>query len=410
MSELFSLPPDAAEPRLHVARRTLERLCGVPELTQRYADCAAPRTLDGLAALPPLDKDGLNAALAHLEPRAAPGAGATWLFQSGGSTGAPKVGHAPTGFYMAGVHARWRPLERDDVFVNAWGAGRMWGAHFLAAALADLAGCRILAVGSVATDEYADWLRFFATARVTAIGGTPSVLRLWFARARDAGLELPALRKVLWLGEAWQPQLEADLAAVAPRARRWGMFGSTETWVVGTNTPDCPADTFHPLPEQLVHVGAAELLDFTTLDPTVLNPVLRYRTGDAGTLLACPCGRPGSAMRVLGRRDSVVQVRGLGLHVDEVIARAEREPGVSRAQVVITEEHGRAATVELLLLAGPGGPPDTERLRRAVLSATFTLSTAFQHDPESFRVRRVDELVSNGRTGKTAGLVVREGS
>lgn len=414
MTDLFSLPPATAGPQLHVARRTLERLRSVPELAQRYADCGAPRTLDDLAALPPLDKDGLNTALAHLEPRAERGAGATWLFQSGGSTGAPKVGHAPTGFYMTGVHAQWQPLDRDDVFVNAWGAGRMWGAHFLAAALADLSGCRILAVGSVTTDEYADWLTFFAAAGVTAIGGTPSVLRLWFAHARAAGLELPALRKVLWLGEAWQPQLAADLAAVAPQARRWGMFGSTETWVVGTNTPNCPADTFHPLPEQLVHVGAQDLLDFTTLNPDMLNPVLRYRTGDAGTLLACPCGRPGPAMRVLGRRDSVVQVRGLGLHVDELIARAEREPGVSRAQVLITEQRGRAATVELLLLTGPdgttNGTADVERLRRDLLSATFTLSTAFQHDPESFRVRPVDELISNDRTGKTAGLVVREGS
>ncbi|GAA3398755.1 phenylacetate--CoA ligase family protein [Streptomyces roseoviridis] len=404
---MFSLTPEAAEPRLAVARGTLERLRQVPELALRYRDCPDPGTLDGIAALPPLLKDDLNLALAHLRPRAEHGA--TWLFQSGGSTGAPKLGHAPTGFYMSGVHAHWQPLDRDDVFVNAWGAGRMWGAHFLAAALADLSGCQVIAVGSVAQDEYAEWLAFFKTREVTAIGGTPSVLRLWFAHARAAGLELPHLRKVLWLGEAWQPQLEEDMAAVAPAARRWGMFGSTETWVVGTNTPDCPADLFHTLPDQLVHVGEDQLLDFTTLNPEMLNPVLRYRTGDAGRLEPCPCGRPGRAMRVLGRRDSVVQVRGLGLHVDEVITRVEREPGVSRAQVVITEAGGRAAGVDVLLLTAPGADVDAERLRKEILSGTFTLSTAFQHDPENFRVRPVTELISNDRTGKTAHLVVREG-
>jgi phenylacetate-CoA ligase len=251
----------------------------------------------------------------------------------------------------------------------------------------------------------------FAARGVTAFGGTPSVLRLWFAHARATGVRLPELRKVLWLGEAWHAQLAEDLAQVAPTARRWGMFGSTETWVVGTTTPDCPADVFHPLPEQLVHVGADELLDFTTLNPEMLNPVLRYQTGDAGQFVACACGRPGKALRVLGRRDSVVQVRGLGLHVDDITARVERAPGVSRAQVLITEQQGRVAIVDVLLLTGPAAAPDLPaRLRGELMASIFTISTAFQHDPQSFRVTAVDSLISNERTGKTASFVVREQS
>ncbi|MER7206193.1 AMP-binding protein [Streptosporangium sp. NPDC000239] len=407
MTESFSLPPEAAEPRLDVARRSLERLRDVPALAPRYAGHGKVLTLDDLAALPPLVKDDLNVALAHLRPRAEHGA--TWLFQSGGSTGEPKVGHAPTGFYMRGVHEQWRPLGRDDVFVNGWGAGRMWGAHFLAAAFADLSGCEVIALGSVSAPEYGDWLSFFAARGVSAFGGTPSVLRLWFAHARQAGIRLPALRKVLWLGEAWHPQLDEDLAEVAPDARRWGMFGSTETWVAGTNTPDCPADVFHLLPEQLVHVDQDELLDFTTLNPDMLNPVLRYRTGDAGRFTTCECGRPDRALRVLGRRDSVVQVRGLGLHVDDIVARAEREPGVLRAQVLVNERRGRVSSVEVLLLTAPNAPEGLAvRLREDLMSSTFTISTAFQHDPGSFRVTVADALVGNERTGKTASFVVRE--
>ncbi|BCJ76069.1 hypothetical protein CS0771_56130 [Catellatospora sp. IY07-71] len=402
----FSLAPPAAEPRLPVAQRSLALLKTVPALAPRYAGHDKLLTLDDVAAVPPLRKDDLNVALAHLRPKAQQGA--TWLFQSGGSTGAPKVGYAPTGFYMQGVWDHWKALDRDDVFVNAWGAGRMWGAHFLAAAYADLAGSQVIALGSVTADEYADWLSFFDARQVTAIGGTPSVLRLWFANARSAGRKLPHLRKVLWLGEAWHSALDEDIAEVAPHAQRWGMFGSTETWVVGTNSPRCPADSFHTLPEQLVHVGDDELLDFTTLNPEMLNPVLRYQTGDAGEFADCPCGG-GRVMRVLGRRDSVVQVRGLGLHVDDVIARAEREPGVSRAQVVITEQRGRAATVELLLLAAGGfGEQGAQRLRQDLLASTFTLSTAFLHDPQSFQVRITDSLITNERTGKTAGFVLRE--
>ncbi len=406
----FSLTDDQARPALHVAQGNLKRLTGVPAFAGRYAtsgDHDTVGSLDDVAALPVMDKDDLNVALAALEPKAE--TGATWLFQSGGSTGAPKVGYAPTGFYMTGVHAQWQPLTRDDTFVNVWGAGRMWGAHFLAAAFADLSECRVISVGAVTQGEYADWLGFFAAQQVTAIGGTPSVLRMWFAHARSAGIELPALRKVLWLGEAWHPQLDDDMAAVAPHARRYGMFGSTETWVVGTNEPECDVDTFHVLAEQLVHVGEDSLIDFTTLNPEMLNPVLRYQTGDAGELVTCGCGRPDLAMRVLGRRDSVVQVRGLGLHVDDIVARAETDPGVARAQVVITDKAGRVSAVEVRVLPTASATPDLERrLREELFGSTFTLSTAFVHDPDSFQVRVTDSLVANERTGKTASFLVRE--
>jgi phenylacetate-coenzyme A ligase PaaK-like adenylate-forming protein len=408
MTPSFSLSAEAAEPLIHVAQRNLHLLKTVPDLSPRYADHDKVLTLDDLAAIPPLAKDDLNVALAHLQPKA--DNGATWLFQSGGSTGAPKVGYAPTGFYMTGVLEQWRPLDRDDVFVNCWGAGRMWGAHFLAAAFADLSGCQVIALGSVTKDEYSDWLNFFNLRNVTAIGGTPSVLRLWLAHARANGIQVPSLRKVLWLGEAWHTALDEDLAAVAPNAKRWGMFGSTETWVVGTNTPDCPMDIFHTLPAQLVHFGEDELLDFTTLNPEMLNPVLRYQTGDAGQFVECPCGR-GEGMQILGRRDSVVQVRGLGLHVDDIIAQVEREAGVSRAQVLITELRGRVSNVDVLLLTDQSATPDmAERLRKELMGATFTISTAFQHDPDSFQVKVVDSLISNDRTGKTSNFVVREQS
>ncbi|MFD0890128.1 hypothetical protein ACFQ08_36765, partial [Streptosporangium algeriense] len=88
---------------------------------------------------------------------------------------------------------------------------------------------------------------------------------------------------------------------------------------------------------------------------------------------------------------------------------AEREPGVLRAQILVNERRGRVSSVEVLLLAAPGAPEGLAvRLREDLMSSTFTLSTAFQHDPGSFRVTVTDALVGNERTGKTASFVVRE--
>jgi phenylacetate-CoA ligase len=406
MPEFLLATPELTGENLARIRSVLESLRGVPDLAERYAGVGTVARLADLAEVPAMVKDDLQVALADLRPRA--GKGATWMFQSGGSTGSPQVGYAPTGLYMDEVYQHWKALGPADVFVNGWSAGKMWGAHFLVNAYADHAGCLAMNLGAMSRDEYGPWLEFFATRRVTAYGGTPSVLRLVFGYAREAGAKLPDLRAVLWLGEAWDRQLDEDLAVVAPHARRWGMFGSTETWVVGTNTPDCPADVWHPLPSQLVCVADDEMIEFTCLNPQVLNPVLRYRTGDAGQVVTCACGDPRPALRVLGRRDNLVKFRGHLLNVDDLVADVGAIPGVARAQLVITEPPDGGTVLGVRLLASGGADERlAARVREHILGSAFGPSIVFQRNPHSLEVSVVESLIGNERTGKIPSLVVR---
>ncbi|WP_084557761.1 AMP-binding protein [Hamadaea tsunoensis] len=396
----------------------LDRLRADPGLAGRYAGTGPVTSLSELAGVPVMRKDDLQAALAAHPPKAA--AAATWIFQSGGSTGSPQVGYAPTGLYMREVYENWPALGPDDVFVNGWSAGKMWGAHFLVNAYADHAGCTAMNVGAMTKDEYSAWLEFFAKRRVTAFGGTPSVLRLVFGHAREAGIKLPDLRAVLFLGEAWDPRIDDDLAVVAPGARRWGMFGSTETWVVATNTPECAYDTWHPLPSQLVHVGSAgqdgsveeeQFLDFTTLNPEGLNPILRYQTGDAGEITACPCGDPRPALKILGRRDGLIKFRGHLVNVADTLAEVGGVPGVAKAQLVVHEYADGNAVLEVLALpSGAATEGLAERVRDRIAGAGFGPSIVFQRNPHALRVTVVDALLGNERTGKIPNLVTRRES
>ncbi|MEV0643998.1 AMP-binding protein [Phytomonospora sp. NPDC050363] len=390
-----------------VAAATLGKLRSVPALAERYSDVVVLDSLEDLVHVPVMLKDDLNIALDHLQPRAHEGS--TWMFQSGGTTGAPKLGYAPTGLYMNEVHEQWKPLGPDDLFVNGWSAGKMWGGHYLVAAYADLTGCTGIPLGAIGKAEYDAWLEFFLTRRVTAFGGAPSTLRNLFGYAREAGVKLPDLRSVLWLGEAWHPQLDDDIPAVAPNARRWGLYGSTETWVIGTNTPDCPDDTWHPLPSQLVHVGADGLIDFTSLKPHGLNPVLRYQTGDAGEWVSCECGEPGRALRLLGRRDGVVQFRSHNLDVDATIAELTALPGVARIQLRITSHPAKADTLEVLAVPTRDAGPDlADNLRRHMCGSGFGPGVVFHNDPTCLTVTLIDSPVMNERTGKSANLLRRQ--
>lgn len=404
--QFASTVPDALE----TARATLAKLRSVPALADRYEDVVALDSLEDLIHVPVMVKDDLNLALDHLKPKAH--RGATWTFQSGGSTGSPKLGYAPTGLYMNEVYEQWKPLGPDDLFVNGWGAGKLWGAHYLMGCYADLAGCTGVGLGAVNRTEYDVWLEFFAERGVTSFGGTPSVLRPIIGRAREIGIKLPELRSVLWLGEEWNPGLDEDLPLVAPNAKRWGLFGSTETWVAGTNTPECAVDTWHLLPSQLVHVGENQMLDFTSLKPNGLNPILRYQTGDAGEWVTCTCRESGPALRVLGRRDGEVKFRGLLLNADTLTAEVSAQPGVSQVQLVLTEYASRGSTLEVLIVPARDAAGElAERVRDHILGSAFGgPSTAFHRDPEALVVRLVEDLISNERTGKTSKLVQRRES
>jgi len=178
--------------------------------------------------------------------------------------------------------------------------------------------------------------------------------------------------------------------------------------VVATNTPECAADTWHPLPSQLVNIGDEEFLDFTCLNPDVLNPVLRYRTGDAGQIVTCPCGDPRPALKVLGRRDGLIKFRGHLVNVPDLIADVSARPGVARAQLVVHEHAEGGNVLEVLLLAAGGSEEGlADRVREHIVGSAFGPSIVFQRNPHSLQVNVVESLVGNDRTGKIPNLVIR---
>jgi phenylacetate-CoA ligase len=57
------------------------------------------------------------------------------------------------------------------------------------------------------------------------------------------------------------------------------------------------------------------------------SPLARYRSGDLGRVWTapCPCGRPGPRIRIEGRRDDMLRVRGVNVHPGAVGAAREEQ-------------------------------------------------------------------------------------
>ena len=138
-----------------------------------------------------------------------------------------------------------------------------------------------------------------------------------------------------------------------------GLHGWEDHFLFETIDPE----TMQPLP-----MGAAGELVITTLTKEA-QPMIRYRTRDITRLSnePCDCGRTHvRIMRVTGRNDDMLIIRGVNVYPSQVEAVLVGFPGLApHYQIVLTREGALdAMTVEIEI--APGAPlGEAERARKA---------------------------------------------
>ena len=389
-------------------RDALAAASAVPAFRAKYADFAGDGDSVELRDLPVLTKDELAGALDDLVRLARERPRGAFVYGSGGTTSAPKLSLIPSGMFVPEVLAEWRPLERDDVLVNFNTPGRLWSSHNFFNMLAHESGAVIIPLGSVEGDELEEWLGFVERLEATALDATPSHIAHILEFCRETGREPPPFRKLLWTGEGYGNRPLALTRELMPDAELYGFYGSTETWVVGCNGPTCPVDTFHVLRHQHVELQDGVVL-VTNTHPASVNPILRYRIGDRGRFVACPCGRPEPALQLLGRDDPQFKFVSILVTPQEIAGVAESDPAVRAVQLALFRlgRPEERMEVRLLVEQGTDRAEIERRVEHAILTQVYRLGWAVGSAPESFAVRVVDELSVNERTGKTP-LVVHE--
>jgi phenylacetate-coenzyme A ligase PaaK-like adenylate-forming protein len=401
--------PDLPAPELS---RILQRLSRIPSLREKYAGLLDDRAsatpaelpeLPELPDLPELTKDEFSEALAELvrlDPAARSGA---YYFASGGTMSAPRLSLIPDEMFVPDILSVWRPLAADDILVNLFTPGRLWSAHYFYNALAAGSGAAVVPFGTLQDEEADEWLDFFAAQGMTALAATvKQILR----HCNATGRGLPGLRKLLWVGESFDADTLAMVRDLLPDVELWGLYGSTETWVIGWNGPGCATDTFHPLPYQHLEFSGESIL-VTNSHPRCINPLLRYRVGDLGGPAACGCGAPGAALRVAGRADSHFKFLNQLVSPEEIVGLAGELPDVRDAQLVLRGCGTESESLELRVRPTPAaGPMLRDRVRRHVLAKHLELGYVLSATPAKLTVMIVDRLEANARTAKTPTLIV----
>jgi len=288
-----------------------------------------------------------------------------YILYTSGSTGTPKgvmISHRNSLTFVDWAAAAAELSEQDRVCSPA-------PLHFDLSVFDIFATCRAGACLTVLPGEAATFpvsiARWLEAERITVWYSVPSVLTLLASYGGLQQLDLSGLRVVIFAGEVFPPKHLARLMAELPHPRYLNWYGPTETNVcTAYEVPPSWADA-RPVPigkacantevfavtsdgcrvsrpgeEGELYVRGPSLMQgywgqpAKTSEVLIRNPLqaeydeLVYRTGDLVTL------EPAGNYAYVGRRDSMVKIRGYRVELGEVEATLYRHPAIREAAVL----------------------------------------------------------------------------
>ena len=296
------------------------------------------------------------------------------LHASSGTTGKPTVVGYTKGDLDLWADLMARTLacvgaRPGDIVHNAYGYGLFTGGLGFHGG-AERLGCTVVPVSGGGTERQVALMQDFGA---TILGATPSYALNIAEVAQAMGIDMvrQPLRCGAFGAEPWSEPMRRDLEArlgikavdvyglseiLGPGVacecdvEQNGLHGWEDHFLFEVIDPD----TMQPLP-----IGATGELVITTLTRQAL-PMIRYRTRDITRLsdAPCACGRTHRRiMRVTGRNDDMLIIRGVNVYPSQVEAVLVGFPGIApHYQIVLTREGALdAMTVEVELAPGFAG-------------------------------------------------------
>ena len=324
-----------------------------------------------------------------------------YILYTSGSTGTPKgvmISHRNSLTFVEWAAAAARLTENDRVCSPA-------PLHFDLSVFDVFATCRAGACMAVLPDGTATFpvsiARWMESAQISVWYSVPSVLTLLACYGGLEKIDLSRLHTVIFAGEVFPPKYLARLMAELPDARYLNWYGPTETNVcTAFEVPADGTDDVTPAPigkacantevfavasdgsrvskpgeEGELYARGPSLMQgywgqqAKTHEVLVANPFqpsrdeLVYRTGDLVTL------DPDGNYIYVGRRDSMVKIRGYRVELGEVETALYRHPAIKEAAVLPVSDEllGSRLRAVITTVKGDGEVGGTEVTRENVM-------------------------------------------
>ncbi|WP_047307277.1 phenylacetate--CoA ligase family protein [Rhodopseudomonas palustris] len=314
------------------------------------------------------------------------------IHASSGTTGKPTVvGYTRTDLdNWADLMARsmvGAGISPDDIVHNAYGYGLFTGglgAHYGAERL----GCTVVPASGGGTERQVQLITDFGA---NALCSTPSYALNIAEVAEQMGVNLrdAPLRVGLFGAEPWSDAMRRDLE-MRLGIKAVDVYGLSEIMGPGVAC-ECHVaqnglhgwedhflfETIDPETLEVLPMGSVGELVITTLTKEAL-PMIRYRTRDITSLNTepCACGRTHlRIMRVTGRDDDMLIIRGVNVYPSQVESVLVGFPGIApHYQIVLTREKALdAMTVEVEI--APDAPRDEAALAKKAAEVTHHIKS-----------------------------------
>jgi len=223
---------------------------------------------------------------------------------------------------------------------------------------------------AAAPARFIEWLE---AERITTAYSVPGVWAAGLHGSRGATLAHPAMRRIIYAGEAMAPKHVLALQQALPHVRIYNFYGPTETNVCtayrvprldATALPDaipignaCSGDTVSTEDGELVVQGESLLLGYWGKPRRA--PDEPYRTGDRVRF-----DDPPGAYVFLGRRDGMRKLRGFRVELGEVEACLLKNPATAEVIAEVDDRDDEHATLVAFVVAAKGAPRDAMALKR----------------------------------------------
>ncbi|MBW2456144.1 MAG: AMP-binding protein [Deltaproteobacteria bacterium] len=375
-AQAIAVPLDASSPAGRLG--TIVKQCGCRALVHDEPGAALAEACAGDGLRLVLDEGGAIVASqgTALQVDAPADPATACILHTSGSTGKPKA--IPISWAGLDAFTTWmidltelRPADRvlrvaELVFDLSWFDHL---ATFRAGATLCTTSRRCLATGRSLLGE-------LETLAPTIVYGVPALFtKLVAALPEDQQLD-PGLRVICFAGEVFPLAELRRLAARAPRARLFNLFGPTETNVctfhevdrtalvqqpelpIGRPCPYAPCELVADDGSVIAGPGIGELV---VGGPTALGG--RCHTGDRVERGS------DSLLYFRGRLDRLVKIQGYRLEPGEIEAALLDHPQVQEAAVVVADHPRLGKTVQAFVALRPADEPATSRALRQHLAS-----------------------------------------
>ncbi len=293
------------------------------------------------------------------------------VFQSGGTTGAPKTTLFSDSELEALAHPNARGffasgLRAEDRVANLFAVGGLYMTFVHIHRMLQQYGCMNFPFSNHTPPDFIHTVaRMF---KINSIAGIASVALSAMREMKEIGLGDIKIEKLFYGGERIYPSDEEEVQnRFGTQVIRAPGYGTVDTWYIGYQCEDTELAVFHAHDDQCFieivdeedgmrncEPGETGML-FATPFPRRLTPVVRYRVGDLAqwTGERCRCGRTTPVFRLLGRGDDVLRIGYDSVDynfIQETVAKFSRSRPEAKLTGTIRMEKSRVQGMDALTI------------------------------------------------------------